>query len=232
MAAAFGLSPCRKPRGDYQRSKCEQVNSITNKNPVKRKMIQSRDCLSDVDVRLSQVHVLFSEINQMMSKCPIPVKSRKLLPRLDDILSEISSLVSLSQECFSDTDVDGEGEECPDASLDWDNYNHSNYYYLYNDDYYNNNQKYPFLDDYDEDDVIPDDNDVVDKIPDDHDEVDDIPYDQEEVDTIPDHHDEVDIIPDAHDDEDDNIEDDDERHLDCIADRVKRHRNTMLCLAC
>jgi len=105
-------------------------------------MFQSRYCLSDVDVRLSQAHVLFSEINQMMSKCPEPVQSRKLLPRLDVILSEISSLVALSQDCINDVDGD-DSYDCPDGSLslDWDDYNYNsiNYYDLQNYDDLNNN---------------------------------------------------------------------------------------------
>ena len=105
-------------------------------------MFQSRYCLSDVDVRLSQAHVLFSEINQMMSKCPEPVQSRKLLPRLDVILSEISSLVALSQDCINDVDGD-DSYDCPDGSLSLDrddyNYNSINYYDLQNYDDLNNN---------------------------------------------------------------------------------------------
>ena len=86
-------------------------------------MIQSSSCLSDVDVRLSQVYLLLSEINQIILKCPEPVQSRQLLPRVDVILSEMTWIVTQSQEDGSA--VDGDDSY---VSLNWDTYNHSNYY--------------------------------------------------------------------------------------------------------
>ena len=83
---------------------------------------KSESLLSDVDVRLSQVNVLFSEINQIMSKRQAAVQSRKLLPRLDFILSEISWLVAISNDCVSVVDGD-DSYDCPNVSqsldLDW-----------------------------------------------------------------------------------------------------------------
>ena len=88
-------------------------------------MIQSRSCLSDVDVKLSQVHMLLSEINQTMSISPVPfVQSRKLLPRYNFILSEIKWFVALSQNC-----CEGDADDDETESLWWDNNNNYHLYY-------------------------------------------------------------------------------------------------------
>ena len=82
--------------------------------------LKSETLLSDVDVMLSQVNLLFSEINQKMSRSQVPVQSKLLLPRLEVILSEITWLVSLSQDCSSSS-----------ADLSWDQ-DHD--YYVYSED--------------------------------------------------------------------------------------------------
>ena len=87
--------------------------------------------LSDVDVKLSQVNVLLSEINVIISKCPDQVQSKKLqlLPRVDQILSELTFVVSFAQDdCSSDDD-----ENDDIRSLEWDDkFNHyDDYYDLY-----------------------------------------------------------------------------------------------------
>ena len=192
MAAAFGLSPCRNPRGDYQQSKCEQ-----NLNQVTR--IQSSSCLSDIDVRLSQVYLLLSEINQIISKCPEPVQSRQLLPRVDVILSEMTWIVTQSQEDGSA--VDGDDSY---VSLNWDTYNHSNYYNLFHDSYNNSNQNLSFLFDTEEED-----------------EVDIIPADHGEVDMTPADHGEDDMKLDAPGEDDDHAEEDMN-----IAERVMLRRRS------
>ena len=97
--------------------------------------------MSDIDVRLSQVYLLLSEINQIISKCPEPVQSRQLLPRVDVILSEMTWIVALSQDDGSAVDGD-DSYDVPDVSLDWDTYNHSNYYNLFHDSYNNSNQNF------------------------------------------------------------------------------------------
>ena len=94
-------------------------------------MFQSSLCLSDVDVKLSQVNVLLSEINVIISKCPDQVQSKKLqlLPRVDQILSELTFVVSFAQDdCSSDDD-----ENDDIRSLEWDDkFNHyDDYYDLY-----------------------------------------------------------------------------------------------------
>ena len=94
--------------------------------PVKMIQVESSNCLSDVDVKLSHVHLLLSEINQTMSNCHVPfVQSRKLLPRYNFILSEIKSLVSWTQDCPNPVDVYDDG----DSSWWWDdnNNNHNQY---------------------------------------------------------------------------------------------------------
>ena len=82
-------------------------------------IIKQSSCLSEVDIRMSQVNVLLSEINQIMSRCQFQVQSNTLLPRVDQILSEMKLIVSLSQTSVPEiVDV-----EC--SSLDMD------YYYYY-----------------------------------------------------------------------------------------------------
>ena len=100
--------------------------------PVKMIQVESSNCLSDVDVKLSHVHLLLSEINQTMSNCHVPfVQSRKLLPRYNFILSEIKSLVSWTQDCPNPVDV----YDDEDSSWWWDdnnnNNNHDQYYDLH-----------------------------------------------------------------------------------------------------
>ena len=89
-------------------------------------MIQSSNCLSDVDVLLSQVNVLLSEINVKLSSCR-DVKFNQLLPRVGNILSEMEFIVKLSQ-----VDVDTSTNEVDDVintSMGWDhNYYHNIYY--------------------------------------------------------------------------------------------------------
>ena len=85
---------------------------------------KSESLLSDVDVMLSQVHLLFSEINQKVSSSPVLVQSQMLLPRIEVVLSEISWLVSLSQPQNVVKDEELE-------SLGWD----------HNYDYYNPHTK-------------------------------------------------------------------------------------------
>ena len=87
-------------------------------------MFQKPNCLSDVDVILSQIHVMFSEINQKMSSCPANVQSQMLLPRVDIILSEIMLFVSLSQDC-DDANVN----DSLDASMEWDVNDYNNNFY-------------------------------------------------------------------------------------------------------
>ena len=95
------------------------------KKPFKSKMcLKSETLLSDVDVMLSQVNLLFSEINQKMSRSQVPVQSKLLLPRLEVILSEITWLVSLSQDCSSSS-----------ADLSWDQ-DHDYYVYSEDDDHH------------------------------------------------------------------------------------------------
>ena len=103
--------------------------------------MQKINCLSDVDLKMSQVNVLLSEINQEMSSSLLPVQSSfLLLPRVQIILSEINKFVQTTQQLrdqdagvssFSPSDVD---DECfhDTRSLEWDN--DYNYYSLY---YYN-----------------------------------------------------------------------------------------------
>ena len=76
-------------------------------------------CLSDIDVKLSSINVLFSQINQMMSSSPVTAdESKLLLPRVNFILSEIKCLVSLSQDCCSDvSNFDGWGLENNDPVM-------------------------------------------------------------------------------------------------------------------
>ena len=94
-------------------------------------MLQSScSCLSDIDVKLSKINVLFSEISQLLSPSHVPVfQSRKLLPRIDIILSEIMSFVSYTQDGAPDND-----ESCSvdlsDLEMEWDD-NHNNFYHLY-----------------------------------------------------------------------------------------------------
>ena len=127
-------------------------------------MIQSSSCLSDIDVRLSQVYLLLSEINQIISKCPEPVQSRQLLPRVDVILSEMTWIVAQSQEDGSA--VDGDDSY---VSLNWDTYNHSNYYNLFHDSNNNSNHNLSFdTEEEDEADIIPADHCEVDMTPADH----------------------------------------------------------------
>ena len=89
--------------------------------------IEMSNCLSDVDLKLSQINVMFSEINQKMSRSPVLVQSKMLLPRVNFILSEIKQFVSLTQDCCDE-------EEPSNAStsfnLEWDN-NYNQYYNLY-----------------------------------------------------------------------------------------------------
>ena len=87
--------------------------------------VQSSCLLSDVDVLMSKVHVLLSEINQKVSKCP--VAPTQLLPRVGVILSEMELIVALSQSNSVD---DGDDDE----SLDWDNYDYNHHHHIY----YNN----------------------------------------------------------------------------------------------
>ena len=64
--------------------------------------MQKINCLSDVDLKMSQVNVLLSEINQEMSSSLAPVQSSfLLLPRVQIILSEIkySYIVSIFTRC-------------------------------------------------------------------------------------------------------------------------------------
>ena len=83
---------------------------------------KSESLLSDVDVKMSEVHVLLSEINQILLSSLVPVQSTLLLPRLEVILSEITWIVSLS----TNKEEDG-------VSLGWDhNYD---YYNSHNFDY-------------------------------------------------------------------------------------------------
>ena len=89
--------------------------------------LKSETLLSDVDVMLSQVNLLFSEINQKMSRSQVPVQSKLLLPRLEVILSEITWLVSLSQDCSSDV--------VTDQDLSWD-VDHDYYVYSEDDDHH------------------------------------------------------------------------------------------------
>ena len=97
------------------------------------------NCLSDVDVKLSQVNVLMSEINQIISQCPVPVQSRTLLPRVDQILSEITLIVAFTQaDCSNDLDDE-------EVSLVWDNYNNTIYYDLHNYDSNNNDLSFSML---------------------------------------------------------------------------------------
>ena len=103
-----------------------------NKKSIKINMIQSSSCLSDVDVKMSEVHILLSEINQILSTSPVPVQSTLLLPRVEVILSEITWIVSLSQ---SNVDKEDDGGE----SLGWD-YN----YDFHNNNYYNLNNNLSF----------------------------------------------------------------------------------------
>ena len=86
-------------------------------------MIQS-NCLSEVDVKLSQVNVLMSEINHLISQCPVPVQSRKLLPRINVILSEMTFVVSYAQtDSSSGEDIDDESlkKDVNDGDDDYDN---------------------------------------------------------------------------------------------------------------
>ena len=80
--------------------------------------VQSSCLLSDVDVLMSKVHVLLSEINQKVSKCP--VAPTQLLPRVGVILSEMELIVALSQSNSVDNGDD-------DESLDWDNYDYNHH---------------------------------------------------------------------------------------------------------
>ena len=108
-------------------------------------MIFQSSCLSEVDVKLSKVHVLLSEINQTISECPNLVQSRKLLPRVNVILSEITLVVSFAQtDCSSSIDEDNDDI----TSLEWDSYNNYNYYdHLYFD---NNFDLSSMFDDHDD----------------------------------------------------------------------------------
>ena len=112
---------------DEEDSQNYQVNTQAIKMCVK---LQS-SCLSDVDVRMSQVNVLLSEINQLISKCPVQFQSKLLLPRVYQILSEMTFIVSLSQSCVTETD-----EVDVDISLEWDH--HTDYNNDYYSLYYNN----------------------------------------------------------------------------------------------
>ena len=47
---------------------------------------------------------MFSEINQKMSRSPVLVQSKMLLPRVNFILSEIKQFVSLTQDCCDEKD--------------------------------------------------------------------------------------------------------------------------------
>ena len=102
------FSPRRHPSEQVSVSLSSQVYKSTIKM-----MIQS-NCLSEVDVKLSQVNVLMSEINQLISQCPVPVQSRKLLPRINVILSEMTFVVSYAQTDSSS------GDDSDDESLIWD----------------------------------------------------------------------------------------------------------------
>ena len=90
-------------------------------------------CLSEADVKLSQINVLFSEINQTMSTSPVQ-SSLLLLPRIQIILSEINQFVQYTQQ-LRDEDIDddcsseADDECCQDASLEWDNNHYYNLYY-------------------------------------------------------------------------------------------------------
>ena len=91
-------------------------------------LLKSSSCSSDVDVMLSPVNVLFSEINRKVSRSPVRVDLTQLLPRVDLILSEIRSLVAVSQCGDVHVDDDDHGSD-DDGSLLWDNYNYHNKYY-------------------------------------------------------------------------------------------------------
>ena len=98
--------------------------------------MQEISYLSDVDVKFSLINVLFSEINQMMSTSPVPVRSRLLLlPRVQIILSELNQFVMSTQKFpYEDDDTSGVGDSHPDPSLEleWDNYQDSYYHLYYN----------------------------------------------------------------------------------------------------
>ena len=89
-------------------------------------MFQSVNCLSDVDVKLSQVNVLMSEINQLISQCPVPVQSKQLLPRVNQILSEMTFVVAFAQSDCSSSGI--ASDDSSNVSLEWEDYNNTNYY--------------------------------------------------------------------------------------------------------
>ena len=84
-------------------------------------MFLKSNCLSDVDIKLSQVNVLMSEINQIISQRPVPVKSKILLPRIDQILSEMAFVVSNVQTDCSSSEEENDNCLKSEVSLDWDN---------------------------------------------------------------------------------------------------------------
>ena len=202
--------------------------------PVKMIQVESSNCLSDVDVKLSHVHLLLSEINQTMSNCHVPfVQSRKLLPRYNFILSEIKSLVSWTQDCPNPVDVYDDG----DSSWWWDD----------NKQYYNLNANLSFSSITISDNNYHDaegDNDaqgwkdeLYDVRGDDHDdddaqEVDDEKADEVDISKIPiEHEEDVDMIPVDHEVTDMKISDnaretidDTEDEDDNIATRVMARR--------
>ena len=188
-------------------------------------MIQS-NCLSEVDVKLSQVNVLMSEINQLISQCPVPVQSRKLLPRINVILSEMTFVVSYAQTDSSS------GDDSDDGSLIWDsNYTYSNnanynsYYSLFHAD----------AESTDEGDERADEADISKNSNEHEEDVDMIPVGHEEIDMTPVGHDKVDMTPVGHEKVnmkvgDDAIEDidDGEDDYDNIATRVMARRRSSI----
>ena len=169
-------------------------------------IIKQSSCLSEVDIRMSQVNVLLSEINQIMSRCQFQVQSNTLLPRVDQILSEMKLIVSLSQTSVPEiVDV-----ECSSLDMEWD-YDY-NYYNLY----YNKSLSSVFsvgdVDrDGDHDDVEGDrhdDHEEVEEVhDDDHDDIEGILGDDyEDVEGVPgDDHEDVEGVLDDHDEDDMNI---------------------------
>ena len=76
-------------------------------------------CWSDIDVALSQVNVILSEVNSKLELCP--AESRKnVLSRLSNILNEMMWTVSLSSEGSSDSDVSS-SYSADVESMSWDN---------------------------------------------------------------------------------------------------------------
>ena len=79
------------------------------------KMMSS--CLSEVDQMLAEVNVKLCEINVKMSRSFEVKPRRKLLPRVQMILTELEWIVEMSDDDDSDSSLSSCG------SLSWDNFN-------------------------------------------------------------------------------------------------------------